>query len=227
MRTATELPGDLKGLLPEDLEPQGTFAMNDFRLRVEDTPAAFRVLPPGPQGVALTVMVGVILAVFVGFWLVLERVEPQSMPWPLGVPVVLIGILAVGGALGGHLLRLRYLRGRGPLLEIDKRTRRVRIDAGRREFAADEVVCVQSLTNWTAGRHNRSLYSELNLITDASGRRERHLLIATMDSRRRSFDFVVRPLRAATGLRVLRVSRAGMLRTGAVVVEEVDDARVD
>jgi hypothetical protein len=224
MSTVADIPDDLRGLLPHELEPQGTFAMNDFRLRVEDTPAAFRVLPPGPQGVALGVMVAVILSVFAGFWVVLERVRPESMPWPLGVPVVLVGVVAVGGALGGHLLRLRYLRGRGPLLEFDKRARRVRIDGGRHEFAAGEVVCVQSLTNWS-GTHNRSLHSELNLITVAGGRRERHHLIATMDSRRTSFDFVVRPLRAATGLRVLRVSRSGLLGSGPLVVEEVEATR--
>ena len=225
MSTAADIPADLHGLLPDELEPQGTFAMNDFRLRVEDTPAAFRVLPPGSQGVALGVMVGVILAVFAGFWVVLERVRPESMPWPLGVPIVLIGILAVGGALGGHLLRLRYLRGRGPLLEFDKRTRRVRIDGGRQEFAAADVVCVQALANWSARAHQRTLHSELNLVTNVGGRRERHLLIANMDSRVTSFDYVVLPLRAATGLRVLRVSRAGLLRRGPLVVEEVEATR--
>jgi hypothetical protein len=210
---------DLKGLLPEDLNPQGTFFTNDFKIRIEDTPAFFRLAPPATPVIKLAMITLLVLAVFVGFWVVLHRVAPQVMTWPVRALIILIGIIGIGGALGGDLLRLRYLQRRGPILEFDKRTRRVRIDGGRREFAAADVLFVQSLTEWH-GSYNRSLASELNLVTLAGGKRERHLLITAMDSRRKYFDYVLRPLAEKTGLRVLRVGR-GRFGHGELTVEEM------
>jgi hypothetical protein len=211
-----------RGLLPPELELQGTFFVTDFRLRVEDAPSVFRVLPPKMPVFSLVIMTVLISAVMVGFWVTLDRLAPETFTVLWRIFVIIVSVIAVGGALGGHLLRLRYLRGRGALIEFDKRTRELSLDGGRVTCDADDVVCVQSVTNWTRNNAERSLYSELNVIVERNGHRKRHLLKTAMDSRATTFDYILLPLRSATGLRALRVRPEGLLGMRGLIVEEVE-----
>src|SRR5262245_14405213 len=113
---------DTCGLRPEDLVPMGTFFMNDFRLRCQDSPESFRVCAPETPVGGLAIMTAIIAAFFVAYWFMIETIATPKEKRIFQIAVVPIGAIAISGPLFAHLWRLRHLRSLSPLLEFDKRT---------------------------------------------------------------------------------------------------------
>jgi hypothetical protein len=214
---------DLNGLTPDDLELRGKFFTNDFPLRFEDTVEAFRILAPkAGWGMFFTSLI--ILAFFVGFWIVVDRCLVQITKNEKIVfesVIIAIGILTILAYVAISWMRQRYLKLCSPLLEYKKHVHSMSIFNKSRSFREEDIVCVLSLTNWHGHTAGKSLETEMDLITQAAGQRERHVIATISDSTGKYFDELLTALRTATGLQVLKARPEGPLGTGPMTVHDL------
>jgi hypothetical protein len=161
---------------------------------------------------------------FAVFWVIADRYLPKITERDKIVfktAITIIGIFTIGGYSAFIVLRHRYLARRSPLLEFDKSSRRISIHNGSRTFSTDEVVCLLALTTRRIVGRDRSLNTELALIVNAGGKRERIMIVSSASGSKKTFDNVLMPFQAATGLRTLKARSGGLFRASPFTVRDI------
>lgn len=200
---------------PPDTDPEkfviGNGAYSDMRIaRPYGDEHVFRI-EPMPPPFRSCLVTGLIFAVAcVSFYAIRMHLPPDVAVDPclilagLAFSVSFVfGLRAVG--VCGELLAIRNV---GPCLIYDKSSGRVELPWEGEVFKRDEIVHVQYITTKRLDGIDSEQLSELNLITQRRGRRQRWPLLRSINNIK-AFDYIVKPLIEHTGLTVLRVEDQG------------------
>jgi hypothetical protein len=83
------------------------------------------------------------------------------------------------------------------------------------------VVCLLALTTRRIVGRDRSLNTELVLVVNVGDKRERILIVTSASGSKKTFDNVLIPFQAATGLRTLKARSGGLFRAAPFTVREI------
>jgi hypothetical protein len=218
---------DLHGLRDEDFSLLGRSYMNDFPLLFEETPEAFRIVPPRSLKRQLAVMSAGIFAIWVALVAAIFLIpkvghpgnNPAGLDGVLILGMVLAGIVAVGGPILAHLWRVRHLRATSPLVEFDRTTSRVSVLAGAHRFDAEQVHCLLMVVN----KHDTmgDSYSELQLVVDLPTGRERRFIMGSICGYCESFRDASVAFANATGIKLLNARREWLNGGWEMTAEEI------
>ena len=198
-------------LSADHLRLLGRYYQNDLRLALARGSHTVDVGPPLSTWKPLAIMTTLLSLGYSYFiWAAIVRnVSVES--WVL---LCLIGVLAIAGPVVAHLLRLRYLRQRSPLVSFSAEHSTISIRGGEQVFSLDEVYALLGLTLRDEYGEPKS---ELQLITRRDDSFFPHLITTTLsESASRSYGALLKEFSSVTGVRAIIAEPEGLLKGGPV-----------
>ena len=193
----------------------GRYYQNDLPLALTRGPHTVDVGPPLSTWKPFAIMTALLaLGCSYFIWAALAtNVSVES--WVL---LCLIGVLATAGPVAGHLLRLRYLRQRTPLVSFSAERSTISILGGEQVFTLDEVYALLGLTLCDEYGEPKS---ELQLITRRGDSFVPHLIKTDLsESASRSYGSLLKEFASLTGVRAIIAGHEGLLKSGPVRLAE-------
>lgn len=195
------------GLTREDLAPLGYLSMNDLPMMVETEGDHVRLVPNRNFNRHTSIAAVIIGVFFVGFWVLLKYLMGADFHWVQQASVLGIGALTVVAFVTVGIWRHRYLLERSPLLDWNRASGEVSILACRRTFPLADVVALVAFSSWHS---SEGPSSELQLVTEREGIRERHLILTFISgSAWAAFGKVLKVLAAKSDLPIFITEAQG------------------
>lgn len=202
------------------LTPLGKTFINDPKFVVEDTPAAFRILPPKSIVLPMIFVWMVVAAGFVAFYVAIDRFADAKDRHFGSVCTVVIAAVTMPAGIAAQIARQRYFARRGPVLDYDKATSRLRIASGR-VFERDDVIGLLACSFYQRTGDGYGRMCELELAAFENGKRRRFLLMTNIAGVSWTFDYIAVPFVAATGLPAYRIWNDALFGPGPLAAERV------
>lgn len=199
---------------PPDADPEkfviGRGTYTNLRLsRPYNDDRVFRIDPISTPTWSVIVLNLIFLALCYGFhWALKNLTHGTAPPWTFNTMPIVIALLTCGSFTGVVYWQVAKARRSGPWLIYDKATGQVDLPREGLSFQRQEIICLQDITtkrlDFGSVLNNQRL-SELNLITQRDGRRQRWSLLRSSTGSFKEFDHILKPLVRNTDIPVIQV----------------------
>ncbi|MEM9790044.1 MAG: hypothetical protein AAF842_06520 [Planctomycetota bacterium] len=165
-----------------------------------------RIDPKPPPYTYLVLFTLVLASIFAGFCWLITRLEELVEIWSWFYPLILT--LGTASTITPPIIILlvhRVAMRHGTWFVYDRMTRRVTLPRSGETFDANEIVHLEYITTKRVQSRSNTRVTELNLVTNRDGRRQRWHLLSSIYLYR-AFDDLLKPLIEETGLPAVRMT---------------------